>query len=124
MALSFIFPHPPEDNKKKQNPKNYPPGVVYTGRPGGVSGYPRSWYQVKFREFESSRVHTRIIFVGTFSCARSDLRKAREREFATVDEKSTSSGIAGTYARIKIEGKNRGGEGTTPVTTACPEAGK
>ena len=23
-----------------------------------------------------------------------------------------------------IEGKNRGGEGTTPVTTACPEAGK
>ena len=25
---------------------------------------------------------------------------------------------------IKIEGKNRGEEGTTPVTTACPEAGK
>ena len=26
---------------------------------------------------------------------------------------------------IKIEGKNRGGEGTRPVTTACPEeAGK
>ena len=24
----------------------------------------------------------------------------------------------------KNEGKNRGGEGTTPVTTACPEAGK
>ena len=24
----------------------------------------------------------------------------------------------------KIKGKNRGGEGTTPVTTACPEAGK
>ena len=23
-----------------------------------------------------------------------------------------------------IEGKNRGGEGTTPVTTACPETGK
>ena len=26
--------------------------------------------------------------------------------------------------RDRIEGKNRGGEGTTPVTTACPEAGK
>ena len=25
---------------------------------------------------------------------------------------------------IKIREKNRGGEGTTPVTTACPEAGK
>ena len=25
---------------------------------------------------------------------------------------------------IKIEGKNLVGEGTTPVTTACPEAGK
>ena len=25
---------------------------------------------------------------------------------------------------IQNEGKNRGGEGTTPVTTACPEAGK
>ena len=25
---------------------------------------------------------------------------------------------------IKIEGKNRGEEGTTPVTTACLEAGK
>ena len=23
---------------------------------------------------------------------------------------------------MKIEGKSRGGEGTTPVTTACPEA--
>ena len=26
--------------------------------------------------------------------------------------------------RDKIEGKNRGGEGSTPVTTACPEGGK
>ena len=28
-----------------------------------------------------------------------DLRKARERKFATFDEKSTSSGIAEPYAR-------------------------
>ena len=33
-------------------------------------------------------------FVGTFSCAQIDLRKTRERESATLDEKSTSSGIA------------------------------
>ena len=62
--------------------------------------------------------------MGTFSCAQLDSRKAREGELATLDEKSTSSGIAERYARQKIEGKNRGGEGTTPVTTACPEAGK
>ena len=29
-----------------------------------------------------------------------------------------------TLCVIKIEGKNRGEEGATPVTTACPEAGK
>ena len=64
-------------------------------------------------------------FVGTFSCAQIDLRKARERTRVskTLDEKSTSNGIAEPYA-TKIKGKSRGGEGTTPITTACPEAGK
>ena len=37
--------------------------------------------------------------MGTFSCAEIDLRKTRERESATLDEKSTSSGIAEPYAR-------------------------
>ena len=40
-------------------------------------------------------------FVGNFSCAQIDLRKARERELATLDKKWTSSGI---------EGKEPGGE--------------
>ena len=41
------------------------------------------------------KIHTgRRVFVGTFSCAQIDLRKVRERELATLDEKSTSSGIA------------------------------
>ena len=62
--------------------------------------------------------------MGTFSCAQIVLRKARERELATLDEKSTSNEIAVTLCAIKNEGKNRGEEGTTPVTTACPEAGK
>ena len=66
-------------------------------------------------------MHTRVNSFG-ISCAQIDLRKARERELATLDEKPTSSEIAEPYA-IKIEGKNRGGEGTTAVTTACPEAG-
>ena len=38
-------------------------------------------------------------FVGTFSCGQIDLREARERELATPDEQSTSSGIAEPYAR-------------------------
>ena len=43
----------------------------------------------------------------------------------TLNEKSTSSGIAQHYlCAIKIEGKNRGEEGTTPVTTACPKTEK
>ena len=54
----------------------------------------------QFREFEPRRVHTRINkFVGTFSCGQIDLRKARERELATFDVESTSSGIAERYAR-------------------------
>ena len=38
-------------------------------------------------------------FVETFSFAQVDLQKARERESATLDVKSTSSGIAEPYAR-------------------------
>ena len=55
----------------------------------------------QFREFEPRRVHTSYSykFVGTFSSAKIDLQKARERELATLDEKSTSSGIAEPYAR-------------------------
>ena len=36
---------------------------------------------------------------GDFSCAQIDLRKARERELAALDEKSTSSEITEPYAR-------------------------
>ena len=48
----------------------------------------------QFREFDSPRVHTRINSWGLFSCAQIELRKTRGRELATLDEKSTSSGIA------------------------------
>ena len=75
------------------------PGTRYTsGRLGGVSGYPRPWYRsVSWVRIPPSAYS--YIFVGTFSCAQVDLRKARERELATLDEKSTSSGIAEPYAR-------------------------
>ena len=58
--------------------------------------------------------------VGTFTCAQIELRRTRECELATLDEKSTSSGIAAPCP-IKMEGKNRGEEGMTSVTMACPE---
>ena len=62
-------------------------------RPGGVSGYPQAWYRSVscVRAPPSACSHK---FVGTFSCAHIDLRKARERDLATLNEKSTSSGIA------------------------------
>ena len=52
----------------------------------------------QFCEFEPRRVHTRINSLGLF-LAQIDLRKARERELATLDDKSTSSGIVEPYAR-------------------------
>ena len=68
------------------------------GRPGGVSGYPRA----RYRSVSGVRAPLSAYsykFVGSFSCAQIDLRKARERELATLDEKTTSSGIAEPYAR-------------------------
>ena len=69
-------------------------------------------------------MRTRINFRGTFSCAQIDLRKARERELTTLAEKSTGSGIAEPNAQKKMKAIPGEGEGTTPVITACPEAGK
>ena len=53
----------------------------------------------QFREFEPPPSAYSYKFVGTFFGAQIDLRKAREREVATLDEKSTSIGIAGPYVR-------------------------
>ena len=57
----------------------------------------------QFREFESPECILVQMYkfagVGAFSCEQINLRKARERELATFDEKSTSSGIAEPYAR-------------------------
>ena len=72
--------------------------IALAGRPGGVSGYPRAWYRsVSWVRIPPSAYSYK--FVGTFSCAQIDLRKTREHELATLDDKSTSSGIAEPYAR-------------------------
>ena len=63
-------------------------------------------------------------FVGTISCAEIDLQKARELELATLMNNRRAMGLLNPMRDKKIEGKNRGEEGTTPVTTPCPEAGK
>ena len=65
----------------------------------------------QFREFEPRRVHPRINSLGLFSCAQIDLRKARERELATLDGISTSSGIAEPYAREKLKARTGGEKG-------------
>ena len=57
-----------------------------TGRPGGVAGYPRACY---YRSISWVRVPPSAYsykFVGAFSCAQIDSRKARKRELATFDE--------------------------------------
>ena len=55
----------------------------------------------QFREYEPRPINTRINWLGLFLVVHTqiDLRKARERELATLDEKSMSSGIAEPYAR-------------------------
>ena len=71
-----------------------PGTIAEAGRPGGVSGYPRAWH----RSVSLSSNPPECI-LGTFSCAQINLRKARERELATLGEKWTSIGIAEPYAR-------------------------
>ena len=60
------------------------------GVSGGLVGGLRA-HQDHFRGFDSHRVH---MLAGAFSCTKIELGKARERESATFDEKSTSSGDA------------------------------
>ena len=50
--------------------------------------------------------------------------KARELELVKLDDKSTNSGDTEPSAQQKRRHIPGGGEETTPVTTAGPEAGK
>ena len=98
---------------------------MLAGRSGGVSGYyPRAWYRsVSWVRAPPSAYSYK--FVGTFSCAQIDLRKARERLLATYTRwKIDEQWDCWTLCAIQIEGKNRGGEGTTPVTSGLSRSWK
>ena len=56
----------------------------------------------------------------SFSCVKIDWRKALKRELATLNENRRAVGMLSPM-REKNEGTYREAEGTTPVTTACPE---
>ena len=83
------------------------PPLAFAGSSGAYERVAPVAYQVildpgigQFCEFEPGAPSAYSCkFVGTFSGAQIDLRKARERKLATLDEKSTSSGIAEPYAR-------------------------
>ena len=62
----------------------------------------------QIREFEFPRVRPLMNFCAAFPCAPTDLRKARERELATLHE-NRQSVVAELYALEKIEGSNRRG---------------
>ena len=66
----------------------------------------------QFREFEPPRVRTGINLWGLFLVHRLT-RGKRESvcELATLDEKSTSSGIAEPYARYKLKARTGGEKG-------------
>ena len=53
----------------------------------------------QFREFEPRRVHTRVNLLGLFLVHKLTCGKRESVSYATLDEKSTSSGIAEPYAR-------------------------
>ena len=50
-------------------------------------------------QFRDPRSPYSYKFVGTFSCAQTDLPRERERGLTTFNENSTSNGIAELYAR-------------------------
>ena len=83
------------------------------GVPGGLVGYPRaSLKSILWVQF-SPIAHSRRDFLHK----KSDQRTAREREFATFGENRRAVRML-TPMSDKNEGTYRGGEGTTPVTTA------
>ena len=76
-----------------------------------------------FCEFESPRLHIRInswvlFLVHKLTCGKRE--SASLQHSMKLDEQWEFRILFGT----KTEGTYRGGEGTTPETTACPEAGK
>ena len=77
----------------------------------------------QFREFECPRVHTRINLWEKFLVHKLTCGKRESVSLQHSTKKRRAVGLLNPL-RDKIERENRGGEGTTPVTTAWPGAGK
>ena len=77
----------------------------------------------QFREFESPQVHTRIISWGLFLMHKLTCGK---RESLSQQHSMKTRRAVGLLnpMRDKIEGNNRGAEGTTPVTSALSRTWK
>ena len=76
--------------------KTQKPSTAYNQlrRPGGLAGYPRARYtcrSISWVRLPPSAYSYK--FVGTFSCAQIDSRKARKRELATFDESRRAVGM-------------------------------
>ena len=78
---------------------------------GTASGYPRVWYTWSVLWVWAAPSAHSYEFVGTFLCAQMDLREARGRELATLDQTSTSSGVAKSYAWQKFKARTEGEKG-------------
>ena len=72
-----------------------------------------------FREFESRRVHTRTNSWGLFLVHK--LTCGRRESVSYIQQHSMKNRRAVRLLNPMRDGKNRGEERTTPVTTACPE---
>ena len=78
----------------------------------------------QFHEFEPRRVHTRINSLGLFLVHKLTCGKRESVSSQHSMKNRRAVGLLNSMRDKKIEGKKRGEEGTTPVTTACPEAAK
>ena len=79
----------------------------------------------QFHEFESPRLHTRINLWGLLLGHK--LACGKRESVSEIINSQHSMNIdvpwdCRTLRAVKNEGNKRGEEGTTPVTTACPEA--
>ena len=78
----------------------------------------------QFREFEPRRVHTRINSLGLLLVHKLTCGKRESVIKQNSMKNRRAVGLLNPMCGIKLEGENRGGDGTAPLTTACPEAGE
>ena len=77
-----------------------------------------------FRKFESPRVHTRIRSWGLFHAHKLSCGKRESVSWQHSMKNRRAVGLLNPMRYKNIGQESGGEEGTTPVTTACPEAGK